>query len=54
MHLSNISRIFPWNLRESSLVSDIYLKYIQLNFLGTLVNIAQREKNATYLLVESQ
>ena len=44
MYLSNISRRFHCNLRKSSLISNIYLKYIQSNFLGTLVDIAQREK----------
>ena len=44
MYLSNISKRFPCNLRKSSLISNIYLKYIQSNFLGTLVDIGQREK----------
>ena len=40
MYLSNISRRFPCNLRKRSLISDVYLKYIRLNFL----DIAQPEK----------
>ena len=40
MYLSDISRSFPCNLRKRSLISEVYLKYIRLNFL----DIAQPEK----------